>query len=338
MSGSPLESSRRQFLKHVGATSAVGAAWASTGMLPSVEAAEEAAKATPESLVATLYKSLNQAQQQKICFDWNHTDEKRGLLRTRVANNWHVTDPRVTDSFYTTDQQEIIRAIFLGLIAPEWHKKYDRQLDDDCGGWGDQSIAIFGQPGSGDFELVLTGRHMTLRCDGNSADHVAFGGPIFYGHAPEEDEMKEHDGNVFWEQAQHANRVFEVLDGKQREQAKAPRTPREQLVGFRDKSEFPGICIGELSGDQKEYVQKTLGSLLGMFRKSDQAEARTCLKTQGGLDACHLAFYTDHDIGKDSVWDNWRIEGPSFVWHFRGSPHVHVWVNLADDPSVKLNA
>ena len=38
-----------------------------------------------------------------------------------------------------------------------------------------------------------------------------------------------------------------------------------------------------------------------------------------------------------SVWDNWRLEGPSFVWYFRGAPHVHVWVNVADDPSVPTN-
>jgi hypothetical protein len=37
------------------------------------------------------------------------------------------------------------------------------------------------------------------------------------------------------------------------------------------------------------------------------------------------------------VWDVWRIEGPSFVWHYRGNPHVHVWVNVADDPTVKIS-
>ena len=63
-----------------------------------------------------------------------------------------------------------------------------------------------------------------------------------------------------------------------------------------------------------------------------------CLKTQGGLDRCVLSFYEDGDIGEDQVWDNWRLEGPSFVWYFRGEPHVHVWVNIADDPSVPLNA
>ena len=38
------------------------------------------------------------------------------------------------------------------------------------------------------------------------------------------------------------------------------------------------------------------------------------------------------------MWDNWRLEGPAFVWYFRGAPHVHVWVNVADDPILPLNA
>ena len=50
------------------------------------------------------------------------------------------------------------------------------------------------------------------------------------------------------------------------------------------------------------------------------------------------AFYRQGDLGDDSEWDNWRLEGPSFVWYFRGFPHVHIWVNVADDPSVKLNS
>ena len=85
-------------------------------------------------------------------------------------------------------------------------------------------------------------------------------------------------------------------------------------------------------------MQKVLGLLVEPYRTSDRDEALACLKKQGGLDACSLSFYQDSDIGNDKVWDNWRLEGPSFVWYFRGRPHVHVWVNVADDASVKLNA
>ena len=45
-------------------------------------------------------------------------------------------------------------------------------------------MAVFGEPGTDKpFEWVLTGRHDTLRADGNSVEGAAFGGPIFYGHA-----------------------------------------------------------------------------------------------------------------------------------------------------------
>ena len=79
-------------------------------------------------------------------------------------------------------------------------------------------------------------------------------------------------------------------------------------------------------------------SLIEPYRKEDQDKVRECLKKQGGLDKCSLTFYKDGDIGDDGEWDNWRLEGPSFVWYFRGHPHVHIWINVADDPSVKLNS
>ena len=73
-------------------------------------------------------------------------------------------------------------------------------------------------------------------------------------------------------------------------------------------------------------------------RVEDRDEALDCLKKQGGLEACTLTFYSDEDLGDDGVWDNWRLEGPSFVWYFRGTPHVHVWVNVADSADIPANA
>ena len=187
----------------------------------------------------------------------------------------------------------------------------------------------------------MTGRHMTIRCDGNSAKHVAFGGPIFYGHAADSfNEGPTHPGNVFWPQAEAANKLYQMLGSREREQALVRNgTPNESRVGFRGKSgDFPGIALKDLASDQKEHLQKVLNLLVEPYRQTDRDEALQCLASQGGLDACSLAYFAENDIGDDGVWDNWRLEGPSFVWHYRGAPHVHVWVNVADDPSVKLNA
>jgi len=336
----PSRSSRREFLKVTAAASAAAVAtttlplWATAADLPA------SAGATPESLVKVLYESLNDEQRTAVCFDWDYQEPQRGLLRTRVANNWHITKPEINSKFFTRDQQALVRRIFEGTIQPDWHKRIDQQLDDDAGGFGnEQNIAIFGKPGDGKFEFVMTGRHMTLRCDGNTADHLAFGGPIFYGHAAAGfNEPANHEGNVFWPQALEANKLFPMLDGKQQKIALVEKMPVEQQVAFRGAGQLPGIPVTELSSDQKQQVQKVLQKLLEPYRQSDRDEVATCLKAQGGLDRCSLAFYKEGDIGHDQVWDCWRLEGPAFVWYFRGTPHVHVWVNVADDPSVATNA
>ena len=337
----PLEGglTRRRFLRTVaaGATAAVAA----EALLPSSTAEEPSESKPPETLVELLYDSFSEKQKQAVAFDWDYVDGERGLLRTRVGANWRITEPAVKSDFYTAEQQHLARKIFEGIIQPDWHARFDKQLDDDSGGFGvEQSIAIFGNPGEARSEFVLTGRHITVRCDGNSADHVAFGGPIFYGHAASGfREKPNHPGNVFWHQAVAANRVYQMLDGKQQKQALVQRAPTESSVGFQGpEGPLSGIPVGELSSDQKEHVQQVLQKLIEPYRQSDRDEALACLKSQGGLDRCRLAFYQQGDLGDDGVWDVWRLEGPSFVWHFRGSPHVHTWVHVADDPSVELNA
>ncbi|GAA4423577.1 DUF3500 domain-containing protein [Bremerella cremea] len=328
---------RRQFLQTAAATTA-GLAVGGRSLI----AADESAKQdSPESLVKVLYDSLSESQKKSVAFDWDHEDPLLGTLRNHVENNWHIVDQTIDGNFYTSDQKHLIRQIFVGMINPEWVERFDRQLKDDAGGFGkQQNIAIFGKPGEGKFELVITGRHMTMRCDGNSAEHVAFGGPIFYGHAAKGfNEKSGHPGNVFWSQAQAANKVFEVLDGKQQQVALVKESPIEQRVDFQGTGgKFSGIHVGSLADDQKSAVQDVLKVLIEPYRQSDRDEVVACLNKHGGLDACHLAFYEDSDVGNDKVWDNWRLEGPSFVWYFRGKPHVHCWVNVADSPEVKLNS
>ena len=328
---------RRDFIRVVGA----GVAAASVPQLPGVATAEDSTAATSESLVKKLYDTLTPAQKDEICFDWDHKDD-RGILRTHVSNNWNITETsfNVGGNFYSKEQQDIIEAMFWGLYNPEWHDRIRKQLKDDAGGYGKaQTLAIFGTPGSDKFELVMTGRHLTIRCDGNTTEHVAFGGPIFYGHAAaESNEPANHTGNVFWHQALKANDLYKMLDGKQRNLALIEQAPAEKDVPFRGTAEIPGLPISELSADQRQHAEDVLKVLLEPYRMSDQQEARELLKTQGGLDKCRIAFYKSGDLGNDGIWDNWRLEGPSFVWHYRGAPHVHVWVNIADDASVPLNA
>ncbi|MBX9656703.1 hypothetical protein K2Y11_24055, partial [bacterium] len=99
---------------------------------------------------------------------------------------------------------------------------------------------------------------------------------------------------------------------------------------------YDGIAVGEMSADQKQLVNKVMSDLLSPYRTEDVEEVMQTITANGGLDKIHLAFYQldaggkNADIGNDGVWDIWRLEGPGLVWHFRGAPHVHTWVSIAD--------
>lgn len=280
-----------------------------------------------ETLVSTLYKSLTEPQRKAVVFPFDHP------LRSKVDNNWQITDKKISE-FFTRDQQAMIREIFLGLHSPEYAERVIKQVEHDSGkeGFGGSAIALFGEPGSGKFEFVLTGRHCTRRCDGDSVEGSAFGGPIFYGHAAESfNEKADHPGNAYWFQAVRANEVFKMLDGKQRELAllgdgreeKGTETVRLKGRG----ADLPGIPVTALSRDQKDHVRKVMTDLLAPFRKADAEEAMRLVE-DNGFDNLHLAFYKNQDIGNDGVWDVWQIEGPAMLWYFRGAPHVHTWVHI----------
>jgi hypothetical protein len=319
--------SRRSFIK----SAVTGLAAAGAAPLPLL--AGDSSKApvinpgSSETLVRTLYQSLTEAQRKAVVFPFDHP------LRSKVDNNWHITPQRVGKDF-TPDQQAMIREIFLKMHSPEYAQRVIQQVEHDAGeeGFGACAIALFGEPGVGKFEFVLTGRHVTRRCDGDSVEGAAFGGPIFYGHAAlSDDEAADHPGNIYWYQAQRANEVFKMLDGKQRELALlgSPRGEHgtETVALSGKKRGLPGIPVSALSRDQKEHVHLVMADLLAPFRKPDADEALKLIKANG-FDNLHMAFYKNLDIGNDGVWDVWQIEGPAMVWYFRGAPHVHTWVHV----------
>ena len=314
---------RRDFLKTVAGAGALAA----TGVIP-LNAAKKKKTPPAEKVAHSLFESLTDEQSEAVAFPFDHP------LRSKVDNNWQITKPRVGE-FFNKDQQAMIDEIFRKIHSPEYADKIVGQVAHDSGSRALEkcSVALFGEPGK-DFEFVLTGRHCTRRCDGNSVKGAAFGGPIFYGHAAKGfHEEPHHPGNVYWYQALQANKVFEMLDGKQRETALLGRSRGERgmktiaLTG--KKSGLPGIRAADLSADQKGEMRKVMSALLAPFRKQDADEAMQYVEASG-FDNLHMAFYKTEDIGKDGVWDVWQIEGPSMLWYFRGQPHVHTWVNIKD--------
>ncbi len=332
--------SRRDFVKR-GTVAIVGASMASVPLLaatprqqdPQGKNRTKRKKHNPtkdsETLVAEFYKSLTGEQKKVMAFPFDHP------LRQRVDNNWRIT--RASVASLTGEQQAMVFDIVRRLHSPKYVDTVMAQIAHDNGGarrfgFGRCAVGVFGEPGTGKFEFVLSGRHVTRRCDGDSVAGAAFGGPIFYGHAAESfNEKPDHPGNAYWFQAKRANEVFGSLDGKQRKLALRSDPRRERgtdtvrLSGKR--TGLAGIRVGELSKDQKQLVRKVMADLLAPFREQDVKESMKLVEA-AGFDNLHMAFYKNLDVGGDGVWDVWQIEGPAMVWYFRGHPHVHTWVNI----------
>jgi hypothetical protein len=282
------------------------------------------------SLVRRLYAGLSLSQRAEICFDWNYRDSEKGLLRSFIANHWQVTWPCVRGKFFSGEQRGLVHEIFCSLLDPAWVPRISRQLADDTKGhfWGqDQSIAIIGDPEGPNWQFLFTGRHLTLRTGAAEGPETAFGGPVVYGHAAGGFwEEPGHPQNIFWPQAEAAARFFETLDFSERVRAAVNALPAEEEIGFRAKAQ--GIAVLDLAPAQRHAFEAVLAALLAPFRNEDKASVRRCLAAQGGVDALRIAFSRENRISAP-LWDVWRIEGPSFVWHFQGWPHVHCWVHVA---------
>ncbi len=322
--------SRRDFVRAVGASALsaavplIGRTAAAAGPAAQVGPTPQAAA---ETSVARFYATLSPEQRKILCFPFDNP------LRKKVGNNWAIVKPAIKD--LTSEQQSLCREIMKNLCSEDGYERFMKQMDDDAGGFLKYHVAVFGEPGTDKpFEWVLTGRHSTLRADGNSVEGAAFGGPIFYGHAADghDTEDPKHTNNVWWYQGDQANKIFRTLDEKQQAQAlvekaedDAPKTT--SLKG--DKLAATGLAVGELDSQQKAMVGQLLELMLRPFRAFDAEEVRTCLDSNGGVEKMRLTYFKENDLGNDGVWDIWKLEGPAFSWFFRGSPHVHTWLNVA---------
>src|SRR5690348_12518646 len=85
----PTSNSRRSFLQQAAALSVAGISGRAFCAEPSPPAS------TPESLVKVLYDSFSEKQKQEVCFAWDYVEKQRGLLRTRLENNWKITKPNI---------------------------------------------------------------------------------------------------------------------------------------------------------------------------------------------------------------------------------------------------
>lgn len=232
--------SRRDILRTLGSTLALSA-------FPSLRAAPAASK---DSLSMQFYKSLTDEQRAKIVLSRDHA--KRGY----VSNWWYICPDQRLHTFYTQDQQDLVRQIFESLHHPDHREKMNWQVRKDLMGKIDNTPAVgfFGTPEDADFEFIYTGHHVTRRTFVHPGHTAGFGGrPIFYGNfAKAFREEKDHAGNPFWYQGLVFNDFVSALDGRQREKilvAREPRSEKPAQVIARRANDLPGLAGADLTKD-----------------------------------------------------------------------------------------
>lgn len=314
--------SRRDILRTLGSTFALSA-------FPSLRAATAAA--SKDSLPMQFYKSLTDEQRAKIVLPRDHP--KRGY----VSNWWYITPEQRLHTFYTPDQQDLVKQIFESLHHPDHREKMNWQVQKDLMGQikNTPAVGFFGTPEDKDFEFIYTGHHVTRRCNAHTDAGLGFGGrPIFYGNfAKAFREESDHAGNPFWYQGLVFNEFVTALDGKQQEKILVAREPRDEspaAVIKKQKTGLPGLATAELSKDQQAKLLDTMRRMLVCFRPDDVNATMKTIEDKKLAGRLFVSCYGGkYDIGGDKVWDTWQIEGPDMVWYFRGYPHIHGYFHLS---------
>lgn len=311
-----------------------GAALAAGGTILTPTAARAAERlpmprvvnAAAEDLVKELFAGLNAEQKTAVVKPWDHPARK-------TVNPNKALDKKI-GAVFTKPQQELVERIVKAIASDDkgWHQITRAGTWDASKTFGETGADIFGDPSKGKFAFLFTGHHLTVRCDGDSEEGAAFGGPIYYGHTPN----GYAPNNVFANHTKAVMKAFDALDEKQRKKATVTvGNPGEgaKSVQLKKTGEHPGIAYGELSKDQQELIDLTMKTILSPYRQQDGAEVVSIIKQMGGMEKVHLAFYNEKyentETSDKQPWSFWRLEGPGFVWNFRVLPHVHTFVNIS---------
>jgi hypothetical protein len=323
---------RRDFLRLVGGGAATLAIGGATPRLLADQPASATARPA-EALVQEFFAGLSVEQRRHVVLPWHHASRDRQTpTRLRMTD---IPFTRRIGELLRQPQQELVERILRALCAGEdGYRQISRNgTFDDPNGSRSIGINIFGDPtGNNQYACVLTGHHLTVRCGRNPEPDAAFGGPMYFGHVVHGYSRR----NCYYRHTRALMDVFDGLSERQRQQAVVRGNPGdfESAVRFRSAGQRrPGIGAADLTADQRRQVEQVMSTLLSPFCAEDAARAMHFVRSNGGIERIHLAFYEEGRARDDERWSSWRLEGPGFVWNVRVLPHVHTYVNIGVNPA-----
>ncbi len=325
----PPTMARRDFIRVLGTTAAVAVVGGLTP-LQKATAARAEKQAQAEAMIFELFKSMDADQKKKLVRAWDHgIANGKGNAARLLTHNGADGKSRIGEE-YKKPQIELLDKIFRAIAnGEEGYKQLSRNgRFDNSNDFETIGALIYGEPVEGKkFSLVFCGHHITVRCDGNSEEKTAFGGPLYYGHTPNGYSTT----NVFNKQTKSATELYGALNADQRKVAVVAGKWKDEHAGVpvpKKDAKLPGLAFADMSKDQKALTEKVMAELIAPYRKEDGTEVMEIIKANGGMEKLAMAFYQEGKTNDMEPWSHWRLEGPGFVWSFRALPHVHTFVNI----------
>lgn len=196
-------------------------------------------------------------------------------------------------------------------------------------------LAIFGDPRNPPYQILVTGAHLNLRIGRGNREAVAFGGPQVYGDQRGNGVIG-LPGNAYRDQMLLGQQLVSSLTPGERKRVRQPVAPAQTVVQLQGASgAFQGVAIANLARANRKRAHEMVATILDTYAAEDVAYAWECINQNGGVDALHFADYAlDHEGGQnfgDGPSQIFRFEGPTAVFHYRGTPHLHALFNVGMD-------
>jgi hypothetical protein len=314
-------------LKVLGAV-AGGAALGRFGLLPPSRSHDLAA---PRELAIRFFESLDAEDRKRACVDYDHPLRQYHNRGVWGGGVW------VNPLNLGWDQRRIVTDLLYAGLSAAGRQRVPNEYYGKWPGVHSMYVLLCGDPRSPPYQLVLTGAHLNLRLGGSGREGAAFGGPLVYGDQ-RGDSVAGLPGNLYQFQLEIAERLFRSLRPPEQRLALQSTSPIQtdiQLQGA--EGSFAGVEIANLQAGSRAIARELIDAILSTYPAEDVAYAWECLEHNGGFERLFLSFYADSEIGGSGRYQSFRLENPATVLYFRGSPHVHAFINIAMNADTPLS-
>ena len=287
-------------------------------------------RGTVDELAAELVEALPPAAKAQALFPYDHPLRQyynRGL--------WLGSGLTVSAAALGWDTRCLLTDVLYAGLSAAGRGRIPYQDSTRFMGVNMMQLAVCGDPRVGPYQLLLSGVHLNLRLGSISPEGAAFGGPQVYGDQ-RGNERVGLPNNTYLYQLEAAQRLVVALTPAERARARVARAPAQVNVGVQGAGgRFQGVPLADLTPAKRALAREIVAGILDTYAEDSAAYAWQCLERNGGVDAMHFADYdVDFEGGRhagDGPSQIFRLEGPAAVFHFRGEPHLHAFINVTMD-------